>query len=142
MSKHRYIFDTNVMVSALLFKHSKPGRAFYTALSKGMILISLPVLKELSEVLSRKKFQRYLLQGEKELFLDIVVQETILIEIVENINICRDPKDNKFIELAINGNASCIISGDKDLLDLKLFREIPIITPDEFLHMYSNKWIQ
>lgn len=141
-SNRCYVFDTNVIVSALLFKQSKPGKAFYTALEQETILISLPVLKELNEVLSRKKFQRYLLQKEKENFLDAVIQETVLIEIIEDISVCRDSEDDKFIELAINGNAECIISGDKDLLELKLFREIPIITPDEFLKMYSNKWIQ
>ncbi len=62
----RYVFDTNVLISALLFERSKPGRAFYAALDRGEILLSLPVVKELNEVLSREKFDRYLLREERE----------------------------------------------------------------------------
>jgi putative PIN family toxin of toxin-antitoxin system len=131
--RKRYVFDTNVIVSALLFKQSTPGQAFHTALDHGSILISWPTLKELVEVLNRKKFDRYLLQEEKECFLDTLVQETILIEITENVSICRDPKDNKFLELAISGDAACIVSGDNDLLDIGYFRGTPIIKPDKFL---------
>jgi uncharacterized protein len=47
--------------------------------------------------------------------------------------ICRDPKDNMFLELALSGNADLIISGDNDLLVLNQFRGIPVITPREFI---------
>ena len=55
--------------------------------------------------------------------------------ITPNITIeeCRDPKDNKFLELAVAGNADCIVTGDKDLLVLNPFRSIPIITAGEFI---------
>lgn len=52
-SNGRYIFYTNVLISALLFKNSKPGQAFYLALERGVILLSLPAVMELNEVLSR-----------------------------------------------------------------------------------------
>lgn len=48
---------------------------------------------------------------------------------------CRDPKDNKFLELALTVNANCIVTGDKDLLVLHPFRQIPIITVTEFLEI-------
>jgi predicted nucleic acid-binding protein len=51
----------------------------------------------------------------------------------EKIEICRDEKDNQYLELAINGQATCIVSGDSDLLVLNPFREIPILTIQEFL---------
>jgi putative PIN family toxin of toxin-antitoxin system len=129
----RYVFDTNVLVSALLFESSKPGQAFLAALERGRILISLSVLKELNEVLSRKKFDRYLLREERDRFLEALVREAVLVEISEQIQICRDPKDDKFLELAVSGEATCLISGDDDLLQLGRFREIPILSPDQFL---------
>lgn len=129
----RYVFDTNVLISALLFERSKPGRAFYAALDWGEILLSLPVVKELNEVLSREKFDRYLLREEREHFLDALLREATLVEITERLHICRDPKDDKFLELATCGRAACIVSGDEHLLELSPFRGIPIMTPDVFL---------
>jgi putative PIN family toxin of toxin-antitoxin system len=132
-SKERYVFDTNVIISALLFEQSKPAQAFRAALDRGEMLLSLPTLKELNEVLGREKFNRYLLPEEREHFIIALLRESTLVDITENIRACRDPKDDKFLELAINAEATCIISGDKDLLELSPFWNIPIMKPDEFL---------
>ena len=120
-SSERYVFDTNVLVSALLFEQSKPGQTFYAALDRGEILLSLPVVKELNDVLNREKFDRYLLREERERFLDALLREATLVEITESVRVCQDPKDDKFLELAINGGATCIITGDEDLLQLSPF---------------------
>jgi predicted nucleic acid-binding protein len=56
-----------------------------------------------------------------------------LVEITEMIEACRDPKDNKVLEVAVNGQATCIVTGDEDLRILHPFRGIPILTPAEFL---------
>jgi len=132
-SDERYVFDTNVIVSALLFASSAPGQAFHAALDRGVILLSLPVVQELSEVLSRKKFDRYLTREDRDRFLDALLRETTFVEIHERISVCRDPKDDQFLELAVNGKATCIINGDRDLLQLGAFRGIPIKTPGDFL---------
>jgi putative PIN family toxin of toxin-antitoxin system len=131
--KARYVFDTNVIISALLFEQSKPAQAFYAALDCGDILLSRPVLKELNEVLAREKLKPYLLFEERVQFITALVSEALFIDIKEKLRVCRDPKDDKFLELAVNGGATCIISGDDDLLVLNPFRNIPIIKPDEFL---------
>jgi putative PIN family toxin of toxin-antitoxin system len=60
------------------------------------------------------------------------------IETNETISECRDPKDNKFLELAVCGKADFIISGDEDLLVLNPFRNIQMITPDSFLKIHSK----
>ena len=137
-SSERYVFDTNVIVSALLFRQSKPGQAFQTALGRGEILLSLPLLHELNDVLSRKKFDRYLLLEERERFLDALIERASLVDIVEQIRACRDPKDDMVLEVAVNGEATSIISGDNDLLQLSPFRGIPVISPDEFLFSISS----
>jgi uncharacterized protein len=129
----RYVFDTNVMVSALLFDESKPAQAFSAALDRGCILLSHSVLKELTEVLGREKLRPYLVPEEREQFIIALLKESLFIDINETIQVCRDPEDDKILELAVNGRADCIITGDKDLLVLNPFRKIPIIRPDEFL---------
>jgi putative PIN family toxin of toxin-antitoxin system len=132
-SKRRFIFDTNVIVSALLFKQSVARQAFDKARAAGDILLSVSTLEELSSVLRREKFNKYLSEAERLLFLVTLVHEAVLVEITETITECRDPKDNKFLELAVSGHADCVISGDEDLTSLHPFREIPVLTPREFL---------
>ena len=56
-----------------------------------------------------------------------------LVSITERITACRDPTDDKFLELAVSGHADLIVSGDGDLLSLNSFRGIPIVTPAIFV---------
>lgn len=129
----RFVFDNNVVVSAALLAGSVPRQAFDKALDEGTVLISVPVLLELAEVLSRKKFNKYLREEERMRFMVALLKEAELVEITETVTDCKDAKDNKFLELAVDGEADCIVSGDEDLLVLKPFRGIPILTPKEFL---------
>jgi putative PIN family toxin of toxin-antitoxin system len=135
-SNLRFVFDTNAIVSGLLLPESKPRRAFDRAQDQGSILISIPILTELNEVLSRKKFDKYLPEEKRKRFLAVLAKDAELIEITEEIAECRDPKDNKFLELAVCGRADCIISGDKDLLELNPFCGIAVLNPEEFLKKY------
>jgi putative PIN family toxin of toxin-antitoxin system len=129
----RYVFDTNVVVSAALLAGSIPRQAFDKALDEGKILISIPVLLELAEVLSRKKLDKYLLEEERMRFLVALLKESELVDITEVVTNCRDAKDNKLLELAVSGKADFIVSGDEDLLILNPFRGIPVLAPREFL---------
>jgi putative PIN family toxin of toxin-antitoxin system len=132
-----YVFDTNVLVSVLLFENSKPAQAFRYVLANGEILLSLDLLEELNEVLGRKRLNRYLTTEEREEFLEALIERAVLVEITETVHECRDPKDD--LELALNGQAQYIISGDQDLLVLHPFREVVVISPDEFLKMIEPK---
>jgi putative PIN family toxin of toxin-antitoxin system len=129
----RYVFDTNTLVSAVLFEHSNPGQALRHALRRGRVLLSSPTLEELAEVLQREKFERYVTAARREEFLVAFVERAFLVEPTEEIYACRDAKDDKFLELAVSGSAAYIISGDADLLALHPFRDIAIITATEFL---------
>lgn len=129
----RFVFDTNVIVSATLLAGSIPRQAFDKAVDEGRILISVPVLLEVAEVLGREKLNKYLLEEERMRFLVAFLKETELVEIIERVTDCRDAKDNKFLELAVNGKADYIISGDTDLLVLNPFRGIPILKLKDFL---------
>lgn len=137
-SNPRCVFDTNVLISALLFAESKPAQAFFFALRNGEVLVSADVVSELDEVLGREKFRRYVTEEERERFLRSLLRETRLVEIREKFTACRDPKDDKFLELAVNGSADCIVSGDDDLLTLNPFRDVAILTPKDFLDALSG----
>jgi putative PIN family toxin of toxin-antitoxin system len=133
----RCVFDTNVLISALLLENSKPAQAFRYALANGEVLLSLDLLEELDEVLGRKRLNRYLTTEEREEFLEASIERAVLVEITEKVQECRDPKDD--LELGLNGQAQSIISGDQDLLVLHPFREVVVISPDEFLKTIEFK---
>ncbi|WP_330482233.1 putative toxin-antitoxin system toxin component, PIN family [Tumidithrix elongata] len=133
----RYVFDTNVIISALLFENGKPAQALRYALANGEVLLSLDLLEELNEVLGRERFNRYVTSEEREEFLEALVERGVLIEIVENVQECRDPKDDKVLDLALSGKAQYIISGDKDLLVLHPFRDVMVVTAEAFLQQIA-----
>jgi putative PIN family toxin of toxin-antitoxin system len=128
----RYVFDTNTLVSAVLIKDSVPGRALAFALERGSLLASPDTLAELAEVLSRDKLDRYVSQEEREEFFATFVARVEVVEPLTAIRACRDPKDDKFLELAVEGGATAIVSGDDDLLALHPFRGIQLVSPASF----------
>ena len=129
----RFVFDTNVIVSALIFEQSRPAQAFFGALQREEVLLSSDLVNEISRVINRGKFDRYVTQEQRDQFLIALVQTGTLIEVTEAIHVCRDPKDDMVLELAVSGLANAIVSGDNDLLMLNPFHGIPIITPAAFL---------
>jgi putative PIN family toxin of toxin-antitoxin system len=102
-------------------------------LHTGVLLTSFAALHELNNVLHRKKFDKYLTIEERESFLEQYTQRATMIDILEEIRSCRDPKDDKFLEIAVNGQATRLITGDPDLLVLHPFRGIAILSPDQLL---------
>jgi putative PIN family toxin of toxin-antitoxin system len=90
-------------------------------------------LEELAKVLARRKFDKYLEARDRVRFFELLAPVAIRIVITRPVVACRDAKDDKFLALAVNGNADAIITGDADLLTLHPFLSIPILTPKEFL---------
>jgi len=136
MRNNFFVIDTNTLVSAFIFRYSIPRKAFERAVRKGNVFASLETYNEFIDVLLRPKFDKYISSEEKLLALKEFKELATFSEISETITECRDPKDNKFLELAVAANASCIIIGDKDLLVVHPFREIPILTPADFLNIF------
>ena len=133
-NKIRAVIDTNVIVSGVLLPRSVSRQVFDFVVLEGTLLASEQTLDELSEVLCRAKFDKYLPEQKRLEFFAALVRKVEIIAVSEVIKDCRDAKDNKFLELAINGNASHLISGDKDLLVLNPFREVLIMPPATFLN--------
>ena len=134
-NEYRFVLDTNLLVSAVLLKESVSRRAFDKADQEGLILVSLATIEELNNVLRRAKFNKYITEQERLRFLSVLLRKARLVEISETVHACRDPQDDKFLELAISGNADCLVSGDKDLLVLNPFRGIAILNPHHFLQV-------
>jgi len=134
MSDRRYVFDTNVLVSAALLENSVPGRALAKGRNSGTLLVSDETVNEVVAVLAHPKFEKYIDVDDRERFLKALMSEAEHVAITRQIQACRDPRDDKFLELATSGKASHIISGDEDLLVLSPFHEIPIVTPAAFLN--------
>ena len=95
----------------------------------------MAVIDELNEVLKREKFNKYLTERKRLRFLNILIHKAKLVQIPELILTCRDLKDDKFLELAVNGQVDAIISGDQDLLILDPFRGVHIVGLRQFLQM-------
>lgn len=93
----------------------------------------METVDELDRVIGRADFVKYVTENERMEFLAVLLREARLVEVTVHIGECRDPQDNKFLELAVSGEAACIVSGDKDLLVLHPFRGIPVVTPRSFL---------
>lgn len=136
MNKFKFVVDVNIIISALIFPNSKPNQALQKAQDFGDILMSPEVWQELEKVTTRPKFNRYLDLADRQKFLlDLYNTITPIITIKETITECRDQKDNKYLELAISGNADYIITGDQDLLVLNPFRHVTIVNADDFLSL-------
>jgi putative PIN family toxin of toxin-antitoxin system len=114
---------------------SKPRQSVDLALQKGQTLLSFAVLAELYEVLSRKHFRRYVSEEDIRRFLAALTRDAQWVDVDVQISACRDPKDDKFLELAISGHANYIVTGDSDLLALDPFRGIRILPPHSFLEL-------
>ena len=129
----RVVFDTNVVISAMLLPFSSSRRALDRALREGRPLISTVTITELDEVIHRPRFDKYLSEEERIEFLTALVHEAELVHVAERVIDCRDPRDNKFLELAVSGRATHIVTGDSDLLVLHPFRGIIVVSPSTFL---------
>jgi putative PIN family toxin of toxin-antitoxin system len=129
----RIIIDTNVLVSALLSWESTPGRAVQLILDENLMLLSGPVLAEIETVLGRRKFSKILSLKTRQEFLKSLRLVGEFVLIASHIQLCRDPRDDKFLELAVDGNADVIVTGDDDLLALDPFGRVRVLTPKQFL---------
>lgn len=132
-SKPLYVFDANVIISALMLPGSTPRRAFDKACAQGRLLLSEPILIELDDVLRRPRIEKYIHEDERIHFLVALLREAHIARVTETVADCRDPKDNKYLALAHEAQAACIVTGDKDLRDLNPYRGIAILTPRQFL---------
>ena len=128
----RLVLDTNIFVSAVLKANSVPFHVVRWIDRHGGLLKSAVTEQEILAVLGRPHIAALTVTGLRDDLAKLLARSE-LVTIAEWIIACRDPKDDKFLELAVNGGADLIVTGDADLLVLNPFRGIPIITPAAFM---------
>ena len=133
MTRERVVIDTNVLISSLFFTSSTPAQAVEKAVTKAQLVATTETLRELLGKLHSPKFDRYVRRERRDALLERVASLVEIIDVLQPIRASRDPKDDKFLEAAVNGRADVIVTGDKDLLDLNPFRGIAIVTPAAYL---------
>jgi uncharacterized protein len=133
LTREQVVVDTNALISRLLLPDSVPARAVHKVVTDAILLSSEATIAELAEVLARRKFDPYVSVADRQQFLRLLSRVTELVPVIHTVRACRDPRDDKFLELAVNGAATLIVTGDNDLLSLDPFRDIPIITPASYL---------
>lgn len=99
----------------------------------GVVLVSAATLNELADVLAQAKFDRYASLEQRIQFIRLIANTAEFVPIIHPVRECRDPKDDKFLEVALNGRADVIITGDADLLAMNPWREIAILSPADYL---------
>src|SRR5690606_14614806 len=127
MSKPRVILDTNVLISYVLKPNAGMARVVHTAFDQGSLLISQDTFDELRNVIERFVKRGFVTVQEASEFLGSIVEAAQWVKILETVQACRDPKDDKFLELAVNGQAAYLVTGDQDLLILHPFKETHIL---------------
>jgi uncharacterized protein len=133
MESGRVVFDTNVVISGLLSKTSTPAQALELAILRDEIVATTATLGELMTKLLSPKFDRYVSRERRDALLLRLAPLVEVVEVVHLVRASRDPKDDKFLEAAVNGRADVLVTGDRDLLDLHPFRGIAILTPADYL---------
>ncbi len=133
MRVKRTVLDTNVFISALLSPAGKPFACLSWVLDNATLLASRDLLVELETRLARPKFEKYVDANRRKAFVADLALAAVLVETSGALRACRDPDDDKLLEIAVIGNADCIVTGDQDLLVLDPFREVRILTPAAFM---------
>src|SRR5439155_10120895 len=120
----RVVVDTNVLVSRLILPKSIPAQALRRVELEARLLFSEVTMNELADVLSRPKFDPYISRRDRERFVMELCSIVEFVPIIQLVHECRDPSDDRFLEVALNGRADLILTGDTDLLALHPWREI------------------
>jgi uncharacterized protein len=133
MKAERVILDTNVLISAALSPRGKPFACLTWVLDNATLLTSRELLDELDTRLARPKFSKYVHDTRRHAFVADLTVSSVLVEVRGVVTLCRDPDDDKLLEMIVAGDANCLVTGDQDLLVLHPFQGVPILTPAAFL---------
>ena len=138
ISKQRVILDTNLLISYLIKADSLPGKVVDDVLRHHWILYSEATLLELTNKMTSEKLRRYFSAAEGIQMILLLEQVAEYVDVKSEVNDCRDPKDNAFLALAIDGEADLLITGDQDLLILHPYQNIPIVRPADYIFSPAN----
>ena len=131
----RVILDTNIFISYLI--GGTMTSIDNLILDRNIKLIySSELLKEILDVVQRPKLMKYFSIEDVNLLLDFLEQDAEFVPVVSKIKVCRDPKDDFLLALAYDANADYLVTGDEDLLEIKVFKKTEILTMKDFLRRF------
>lgn len=131
-----FVFDTNTLISSVLSPFSTTAKSIKKAEKIGTIVYSEQTWDEFLIVLFRTKFDKYFTIDDRKEIVERLLARFKEVHVEMDIEECRDPNDNKFLELAITSSSKCMISGDQDLLIMHPFQGIPILSPTDFFNTF------
>jgi putative PIN family toxin of toxin-antitoxin system len=130
--RDRVIIDSNIWISFLLtgdfLKFDK-----IIADNDLVIILSQELVDEFIEVTQRNKFKKYFNLNDVENLLLKIKTRAVIVQVNSKVTACRDPKDDFLLSLAVDGEATHLITGGKDLLVLKKYGKTKILTATEYL---------
>lgn len=138
----RVVVDTNILVRALIKPSGTVGPLLLRLRHRNYTqLYSQALLEELIDVLKRPRISRKygLTDADIRTVISLILLRGEAVTPSQTITACRDPKDDKFLEVAVTGRADVIVSGDEDLLVLNPFQSIPILPPVDFFDMLDSR---
>src|SRR3989338_11530446 len=134
----KLVLDTNTLVSAFFWEGNEAELLRKIEQGNAKLYITNEILKEVEEVIKRPKFDKVMKNAgltAGQIMQKIASLSHLVIAPKLNIKVCRDEKDNKFLECAESAKADYIISGDEDLLSLKEYKGIPIVRTGRILQL-------
>ena len=129
----RVVVDTNTIVSGILLPRSVPGKLLDFLAEHGTLIFSPATRDELLEVIAREKFDRYVPVEARERSVVILVRDGEMVTPLRSFHVCRDSRDDKFLDAAFAWDADCIVTGDEDLLSLGAFEGASILNAARYL---------
>ena len=130
--RKRVVFDTSSLILACLNPDREPAQILRRALIEHAVFTSAAAFNELAAVLSRDKFDAWRPIEQRMVWVRLFRDAVIFVESETPVTECRDPKDNKFLELALSANADVLVASDIHLLEMHPFRGVRILKLDDF----------
>ena len=137
----KLVLDTTTIISAFFWEGNEAELFRKIEQGKAKLYITIEILKEVEEVIRRPKFNEVMRKANltpDQIMQKIVSLSHLVIAPKLNIKVCRDEKDNKFLECAVSANVDYLVSGDEDLLSLKEYKGIPIIRTWRILQLLEE----
>jgi uncharacterized protein len=136
-NRQRLVIDTHSLISHMLIRNSVADRVVVPAMARERVLLSEATFAELAGIFVGPKFDRYLPIEHRRQLLAALESSAEWVQVAQPIRACRDPRDDKFLEVAADGEADAILTRNAGLLALDPFRGIAILTPADWLHRPS-----
>ncbi len=133
------VVDANTVASAALKAQSTPETALLFSLTYDSLYLSEAVLDEIRDVLSRSKFRKYFGQQRVAELIALILADAHFVTPTTSVHACRDPADDKYLDLAVAADAYAIVTGDRDLLSMSPWRGIRIMNASDYVALIAAR---